>query len=779
MNVFKLLKSLNIKACAVIGISIFSLLVACGCINSSSRSVTDETSPRQASAASVRTQLIRNGVVDTDGNPVTDETEIGDIDCTATKVIDIKNLIAPGYNVVSNLAAHSVQVVPLMDPYMTMESISNRLVVAMLDGEHLCFDMSAIENGDGMTQVYIGLDGSSGIVRLEDAITGKMYIGRYIADETISSILEKTIVAYVPITVVAETLDDVIVTNQVVTLHEGTNTNGRIWDSLPYEGLPVSFTVPKGFQYYIEITDNWPSGSHHGPHVIDGSQTGYANITTSATFAYYDPMNMDMSGVTNFVALAEIVSGVFAQNEIAARRNLVGLEFDDTWTSADGTTYDDPLVCVDVGWFTNELDEVHLGAILQRKWATLRSVQFDERNQEVSTDVTAQVGTYYYGWQCDAYDNTATYATSVFCTYNGQLWRCKTAITSAMEWSGTTNWEVVGNLVGSTAPPVFDSTSTYAVNDIVYYHNTTTGDTRLYRCRVAVTEPGEWTGYTNWTYLALDIAETKLFKISTTVGEPIDSTGYFLVFKTSLASPESSVKNTIRYGHNNWRDSAYRQYLNSDATKGGWWHQQHIGQIAPNNLETIWGYKRGCSANLLSAVRKVKISTWPNYNTDGPNNASTVYTTLDEFWLPSGTEMIGSVNSYEGRGFEYWKDILFGALEDGGVTVERYDTYNDFPATGSSGTVYQNYVNGNFYTWSGTAYTNITNDDGSNATTGGKIRTARRQFSITNHGSPVVVRLRSAYRYNSYVVWFVISSGYISGNIANVAYAAVPACVIY
>lgn len=41
--------------------------------------------------------------------------------------------------------------------------------------------------------------------------------------------------------------------------------------------------------------------------------------------------------------------------------------------------------------------------------------------------------------------------------------------------------------------PAFDNTATYAVGDLVMYNNL------LYRCRVAITVPGAWSGSANWT----------------------------------------------------------------------------------------------------------------------------------------------------------------------------------------------------------------------------------------------------------------------------------------
>ena len=44
----------------------------------------------------------------------------------------------------------------------------------------------------------------------------------------------------------------------------------------------------------------------------------------------------------------------------------------------------------------------------------------------------------------------------------------------------------------------FDPTATYALNDLVMYNNL------LYRCKVAVSTPGSWTGTTNWVRVTVD-----------------------------------------------------------------------------------------------------------------------------------------------------------------------------------------------------------------------------------------------------------------------------------
>ena len=696
----------------------------------------------------------------------------------AITTVRTNSVRAVSYQQFTNHTAQAITTIRLTNALETVASINSRLATINANSEHVYFDTSAIEASQLLYLVTFYIDEAANVVRVCDQVTGKLYVGTYKPTQTIGDIIANAVDSYVSIAVSAETLDGVTVTNQTVSLYEGNSPTGPPRDTAAYEGASVSFTVPRGFEYYLEITDNWEGGDHFGPHITAGAQTGVANSAVATTFTYYDPYHIDVSVVTNFTLLQETLA-LFAGNADAARANLVGIELPDTWTSEEGTVYDDPLIVVDVDVFTNELNEAHVGAVCQRKWATLYDTVFDQRNQDISTDVTAQANTYYYGFVVATFDDAASYASGKYVVYDNQLWRFKAAKTAG-DWDASKCDAAVGRLSGGSIP-VFSTAATYAANDLVYYNDSALGDTRLYKCSAAVESAGDWTGAANWTPITLDTLEADLARLSTTLGETIPTSGYFLVFKTALShnspSSEASVKSAIRYGHNRWRDSAYRQYLNSDAAKGGWWTQKHVGQVSPGSaLFSHWGYKRGCSSNLLAVAKTVAISSYCNGNTD----ASAIDITYDTFWLPSGSEMVGSVNSYERSGFAYWKNMLYGALVAGNVPTERYEAYANFPATGEAGKVYQAYNTGMFYTWNGSSYANITNDDGSNATTGGRIRTARRQFRVSNHGSAVNFRLRSANRSYSFSVW----NGGTTGNLhtygtAFSAFAGVPACVIW
>ena len=184
----------------------------------------------------------------------------------------------------------------------------------------------------------------------------------------------------------------------------------------------------------------------------------------------------------------------------------------------------------------------------------------------------------------------------------------------------------------------------------------------------------------------------------------------------------------LRYGSNDWKESAYRQWLNSDGGKGEWWVAAHDSDVAPDQANTVPGFLSGFSAAWQALFRPVRVQTACNTVCDG----GVTEVTYDKFFLPSLEQMYGSPQAagVEGEYWEYWKDVL-------GLSS---------PTNGSSSN---------------------TND-------------ARKIPSISNpEGAAVSVRLRSAYRSYTGAVWSVSTAGYLYGSNATNAYRAQPACVIY
>lgn len=210
-----------------------------------------------------------------------------------------------------------------------------------------------------------------------------------------------------------------------------------------------------------------------------------------------------------------------------------------------------------------------------------------------------------------------------------------------------------------------------------------------------------------------------------TVGDTIPADTYYV---HSIGGTHG--QNILRYGYNRWRDSAYRQWLNSDAAKNtGWWTAQHDYDVSPAaSMINKAGWLDGFTEDWKAIFKPVKVQTAANTVTDG----GVTDVTYDKFFLGSVEQYYGipQAAGVEGHYWPYWKD-------ETGLTE---------PKNGSS---------------------SDTND-------------ARKIPSVASPtGSAVSVRMRSAYRGYSYLTWYVNSAGYLSSSSATTSSRSQPACVIY
>lgn len=179
---------------------------------------------------------------------------------------------------------------------------------------------------------------------------------------------------------------------------------------------------------------------------------------------------------------------------------------------------------------------------------------------------------------------------------------------------------------------------------------------------------------------------------------------------------------SVAYGHNRWKTSALRQYLNSKGT--GWWKSQEDFDIRPDQYAKH-GFMDSFNDDLLNATRPIKVVTALN-TVEGYTETYDV--TYDRFFLPALEQMyVTSQIAGEGEFWEYWRDRL-------GLTS---------PAK-----------------WHPTIYPNL-------ITTG-----------IDNPNAAQHVRLRSARRGNSYLTWLVSTSGHVYYGSASLAIRFSPAFVI-
>lgn len=101
------------------------------------------------------------------------------------------------------------------------------------------------------------------------------------------------------------------------------------------------------------------------------------------------------------------------------------------------------------------------------------------------------------------YDSTSTYAVGDIVAYEKELFRCTTAISTAEAWDSThwTKTDIISEM--PVIPPIpadanhniasaYDSTATYAVGDLCIYNG------NLYECTTAISTAEEWTA-AHWT----------------------------------------------------------------------------------------------------------------------------------------------------------------------------------------------------------------------------------------------------------------------------------------
>lgn len=225
----------------------------------------------------------------------------------------------------------------------------------------------------------------------------------------------------------------------------------------------------------------------------------------------------------------------------------------------------------------------------------------------------------------------------------------------------------------------------------------------------------------NWKVISYAAdAITKLETVPVTSGQ--DGTALGTLQYATRNGNLNSMQETA-YGWNRWKTSALRQYLNSEQAKGKWWTPQDEWDIAPDQLATKDGFLCGMPADMLKALKTVKVVTYANTVQDG-GEADITY---DRVFLPSLEQLfINPQIAGEGTVHEYWQ------RRSGMKTkMQQYQTYPRMIS-----------------------------------------------YAVENHTSPQYVRLRSAGRGYAISAWCVHSSGHVGGDYAWYANRFSPLVVV-
>ncbi len=110
-------------------------------------------------------------------------------------------------------------------------------------------------------------------------------------------------------------------------------------------------------------------------------------------------------------------------------------------------------------------------------------------------------------------------------------------------------------------------------------------------------------------------------------------------------TPNMNHTQRIRYGSNNWKESAMRQFLNSDAAAGAVWTPRTKFDRPPTWATSQAGWMNGLDPEFLAAVGTTKVTNRTNSLYEDEGNVSRNYYTEDKFWLPSTSEIYGESES--------------------------------------------------------------------------------------------------------------------------------------
>lgn len=134
---------------------------------------------------------------------------------------------------------------------------------------------------------------------------------------------------------------------------------------------------------------------------------------------------------------------------------------------------------------------------------------------------------------------------------------------------------------------------------------------------------------------------------------------------TSLGTADGKTTNMnqiqrVRFGSNNWKESAIRQALNSDKEKGTYWKPQTKFDRPPSWNTTLDGFMKGCPAEFLAICKAVSHKCKTNNVYEVSDTLSNTYECVDTFYFPSYSEIFGGSenNIVDGEQYKYFKNAV-------------------------------------------------------------------------------------------------------------------------
>lgn len=245
-----------------------------------------------------------------------------------------------------------------------------------------------------------------------------------------------------------------------------------------------------------------------------------------------------------------------------------------------------------------------------------------------------------------------------------------------------------------------------------------------------VCAPQNWpdVAVANWkiTTYASNTSATAIEQVALTAGNGGADLG---TFTPGYSSATMNGYQAAAYGYNRWSKSAIRQWLNSDAAAGAWWHPQTVWDMAPSKAATERGFLAGFTDDFKHVLHETKIKTALNTSDKTKEGIGYEYT-YDKLFLPCLEEMyINPQATGDDKEADFW---------------EYYHELNGTATKYAQGGTYPELI----------------------------------KYDLTNHSTAIYQRLRSANRGYSIYAWVVNTSGTVGYGTAFSALQCAPACII-
>lgn len=236
--------------------------------------------------------------------------------------------------------------------------------------------------------------------------------------------------------------------------------------------------------------------------------------------------------------------------------------------------------------------------------------------------------------------------------------------------SGELTWDVIDKNKDTPASPNLARTLTLRVHSLLPDDLVFDAPEAFYACRSTSLSAGTYYYIITGTYYRFTLTKSvpvggQLVRMnnatlesyasgsSTTPIETVSVTEggagtYLGTFADHTRSGNLNTSHRQLYGSNDWKESAIRQWLNSNKPAGQWWEPQNPWDRPPAYAETMNGFMYDLDPEFLNVIGKTRVTTKYFDTSTGALNGT--YTTEDYFFLMSRSQVS---SSYSGEGTKY------------------------------------------------------------------------------------------------------------------------------